>query len=137
MQDMTQTVDDLLTERDKLFAARQDEQALELSRRACGMLFEMFHDSTQGGTLMMLMKLLNCLQGLAVEAFVTGRNGEGLTALGTAIGYAQVGLKHWPSAPPLAEMLHSLLEQEKKIGAKGTVLIRDGSTGDWTWPFSD
>ncbi|GHU04930.1 hypothetical protein FACS1894158_06340 [Betaproteobacteria bacterium] len=133
MQNKMQTVDDLLIKRDELTALKRDEEALQVSRRASGELFAMFHDEMQGET---LMKLLNCLQGLSVEAFLTGRNNEGLTALGTALAYAGVGLKHWPSSPALLNRLNSLEELEKKIGARCTVLIREGEDG-WAWPFDD
>jgi hypothetical protein len=134
MQGESRNVDDMLIEASELFKARRDEEALSLSRLACNQLFAMFHGEMRGDT---LVKLLSGLRGLAVEAFVTGRNNEGLTALGTALAYADVGLKHWPSAPPLLAERDALQDLEKKVSARPTVLIRDQDADDWTWPFND
>jgi hypothetical protein len=117
----------------ELAALRQDEAALPLYRSAVRNLLSLFQKKIEGET---LRTLLFAFRGLAVTAFVTGHSDEGRVAVGTALAYANQGLKYWVDAPPLLEERAVILKLAEKAGGEQVcpVLVPDGE-GEWTWPF--
>lgn len=117
----------------ELAAARQDEAALPLYRAAVRNLLSLFQRNLEGESLRLL---LIAFRGLAITALVTGRTDEGQLALGTALAYANQGLKYWVDAPPLLDQRAVLLQLIEKAGGEQVcpVLVHDPQS-EWTWPF--
>jgi hypothetical protein len=121
----------LLEQAAQCSAQKQDEEALRFDRQALKLAMFLFQ---QQGRAELLHLALIAYRGIAVSAFITGRNEEALIALGTGLTNADVGLKHWPDAPLLREQQQSLQSLEQKVGIKGTAYIADDLSD---WPFDD
>lgn len=110
---------------------KQDEEALGLNREAMTIAM---HGLQRGGSGQCLHLALCAFRGIAVSAYLTGRQVEGATAIATGLSHAALGLKHWPDATPLQEEQQILLSLQDKIGSNGYVYINDDLG---SWPFDD
>lgn len=117
---IAETARDLLSKASAHFQAREDEDALLLYRQALRTALGEFQHS-QHGELLHLSLL--AYRGIAVAALTTGRNGEAAVAIETGIASAELGLRHWPDAPPLLEERSELSTLKEKTGLTGYVYI--------------
>jgi hypothetical protein len=88
----------------------------------------------QRGNGELLHLALIAYRGIAVCAFLTGRNDEGAITLATGLANADVGLRLWPDMPPLLEEQESLLSLKQRTNSDGAVYIPDDFS---EWPFDD
>ncbi len=134
MHDQTSAADEvrvLLTQAAQCAGQKRDEDALRLNRQAMTTAMAAFQQQGKGE---LLHLALIAYRGVAVCAFLTGRNAEGSTALATGLANAVLGLRHWPDAPPLLQEQELLLSLERKTGSKGSVYIPDDFS---EWLFDD
>lgn len=110
---------------------KQDEQALGLNRAAMTVAMRGLRQEGSGQCLHLG---LCAFRGIAVSAYLTGRQLEGATAIATGLAHAALGLKHWPDATPLHEEQQLLLSLQSQTGSEGDVYIAD-DLGHW--PFDD
>lgn len=110
---------------------KQDEEALRLNRDAMQIAMRAFQEAGAGEC---LYRALQAYRGIAVCAFLTGRQDEGATAVATGLAHAELGLRHWPDAPPLQEEHQYLQSLASRTGGNGAVHISDDLS---SWPFDD
>jgi hypothetical protein len=121
------TTRDLLSNASAHFQAREDEEALVLYRQALRTAMGAFQYSQEGE---LLHLALLAYRGIAVSALTTGRNYEAAVAIETGLTQAEVGLRHWPDAPPLLDEKSALSELKVKTGLRGDVYIAE-DFGRW------
>jgi hypothetical protein len=121
----------LLVQAAKCAEQKQDEEALRLNRDAMKIAMDAFQNAGAGEC---LYRALQAYRGIAVSAFLTGRQDEGAMALATGLAHAELGLRHWPDAPPLVEEHQYLQSLANRIRSNGVAHISEDLS---SWPFDD